>query len=81
MVNQEIAKIFYEMALLLEMDDVQFKPRAFERASLSIGALEEDVREIYKKGAVKALEEIPDVGKGIAERIEEYLKTNHIKDY
>ena len=66
MVNQEIAKIFYEMALLLEMDDVQFKPRAFERASLSIGALEEDVREIYKKGAVKALEEIPDVGKGIA---------------
>lgn len=27
------------------------------------------------------MEEIPAIGKGIAERIEEYLKTNHIKDY
>ncbi len=81
MINQEIAKILYEMALLLEMDDVPFKPRAFEKASLSIEALDEDVREIYTRGGLKALEEIPDVGRGIAERIEEYIKTHHIKDY
>ncbi len=81
MVNAEVAKILYEMSLLLEMDDVQFKPRAFEKASLSIGALEEDVREIYKRGGMKALMDIPDVGQGIAERIEEYLKTQHIKNY
>ena len=52
MANQELAKILYEMALLLEMDDVQFKPRAYEKASISVGALEEDVRDIYQKGAL-----------------------------
>ena len=81
MVNAELSKILYGMALLLEMDDVQFKPRAYEKASLSIGALNEDVREIYRQGGLKALLVIPDVGRGIAERIEEYLKTHHIKDY
>src|SRR3989344_393923 len=81
MVNEEISKILYEMALLLEMQDVQFKPRAFEKASHSIEALDEDVGDIYKKGGLKALMEIPDVGRGIAERIEEYVKTHRIKDY
>lgn len=81
MVNAEISKIFSEMALLLEMQDVQFKPRAYEKASLSIGALEEDVAAIYKKSGLKALMEIPDVGKGIAEKIEEYLKTGRIREY
>lgn len=81
MVNAEISKIFSEMALLLEMDDVQFKPRAYEKASLSIGSLEEGVAAIYKKGGLKALMEIPDVGKGIAEKIEEYLKTGRVREY
>lgn len=36
MVNQEIAKILYEMALLLEMQDVEFKPWAYEKAAMSI---------------------------------------------
>jgi len=81
MANHELAKIFYEMALLFEMDDVAFKPRAFEKASLAIGSLDTDVCDIYRTGGVKALEAIPDVGRGVAERIEEYLKTHHIKDY
>lgn len=81
MVNQELSKILYEMALLLEMEEVPFKPRAFEKASLSIAGLDTDVRDIYRKGGLKALEAIPEVGRGIAERIEEYLKTRHIKDY
>ena len=81
MANQELSKILFEMALLLEMQGVPFKPRAFEKASLSIGALDGDVGDIYKRGGLKALEEIPDVGRGIAERIEEYLKTHRVKDY
>lgn len=79
--NQELAKIFFEMAELLEMKGVQFKPRAFEKAAHSIEALDEDMRDIYKKGGIKALEDIPGVGKGIAERIEEFVKTGKIKDY
>lgn len=81
MINQEIAKIFNEMALMLEMQGVAFKPRAFERAAASIADLGEDLKEVYKKGGTKALEKVPGVGKSMAEMIEEYIKTQHIKDY
>ena len=79
--NQKIAKILYEMAEFLEMEGVAFKPRAYEKAAISIEALGKDIKEIYKEGGVKALEEIPGVGKGIAERVEEYIKTGKIGDY
>lgn len=81
MTNQEIAKILYEMALYMEMEDVQFKPRAFEKAAHGIEALGQDAKDIYKKGGIKALEEIPGVGRGIAERIEEFIKTGRLKEY
>ncbi len=81
MTNQEIVKILREMAALLEMKDVDFKPRAYEHAAHSIELLAEEVSEIYKKGGLKAVEDIPGIGKGIGERIEEYIKTHHIKDY
>ena len=81
MKNEDIAKIFYGMALYLEIKEVPFKPRAFEKAAQSIEALEDDIADIYKKGGLKALEDIPSIGKGISERIEEYLKTGHVKDY
>ncbi len=79
--NEEIAKILHEIALYLEMKEVAFKPRAYEKAGRVIEALEEDVADIYKKGGLKGLEDIPAVGRGIGERIEEYLKTGRVKDY
>jgi len=75
MKNQDIAKILYEIAIYLEMDNVQFKPRAYEKAANSIEALEDDVSDIYKRGGLKALMEIPGVGASIAEKIEEMIKT------
>jgi len=79
--NQEIAKIFYDIAIYLEMEEVVFKPYAFEKAALSLESFSEDVENIYKKGGIKALEEIPGVGKSIAEKIEEYIKTGKVKEY
>lgn len=79
--NLEIAKILYEMAVLLEMKEVPFKPRAYEKAAIIIESLEEDVKDIYKKGELKALMEIPGIGQGIAEKIEEFIKTERIEDY
>ncbi len=79
--NQSIAKILKEIATYLEMQEVPFKPRAFEKVAEVIGGLEEEVGEIYKRGGVKALQEIPGVGRGISEKIEEFLKTGKIKDY
>jgi len=79
--NAEIAKILYELAMLYEMKGVPFKPRALERASETIDSLARDVADIYKKGGVKELQKIPGVGLGIAEKIEEYLKSGHVKEY
>ncbi len=81
MKNQEVSKILKEFAELYEMQDEPFKPRAFERASESVAALNRDVSEIYKAEGLSGLEKIQSIGKGIAERIEEYLKTSKIKEY
>ena len=79
--NKDIAKIFYEIANYLEIDEVRFKPYAYRNAAIALSALEEDVEAIYKRGGIKALQEIPGVGKSIAQAIEEYLKTGRIKYY
>ncbi len=81
MKNEEIAKILHEMALYLEMKEVDFRPRAYEKAAQSVEALKEDISDIYKKGGIKAIKNIPSVGKGIGEKIEEYLKTDRVKTY
>jgi len=81
MTNQETAKILSEIGIYLEMQDVPFKPRAYEKVAEVIAALDEPVAEIYKKGGLKAVEEIPGVGVSIAEKIEELLKTGRLKYY
>ena len=81
MVNQELANIFYEIGYFLEMEEVAFKPQAYEKAAIVLENLGESVAEIYEKGGIKALIAIPGVGKSIAQKIEEYLKTGKIKHY
>ena len=78
MKNREIAKILYEMADLLEIKGVEFKPRAYRRAAINIESLGVDIEELYKKGQ---LEKIPGVGKSIAEKIAEYIETGTIKKW
>ena len=79
--NQEIAKIFYEIAEILEMKEMAFKPRAYQKAAQSIQGLDENVKTIFEKKGIKGLEEISGVGEGIAERIVEYIKKGKIKGY
>src|SRR3989344_4133643 len=81
MKNQEIAKIFYEIARFLQIDKVAFKPYAYERAAVSLEAIKDDVAQIYIKGGRKMLEEIEGIGKAMSDHIEEYLKTGKIKLY
>lgn len=82
MLNQEIAKIFYEMAQYLDMDGdaVPFKSIALKKVAVNLESLSEDINNIYKKGGLMALMEIPGVGRGIAFKIEEYLKAGKIKE-
>ena len=79
MLNQKIAKIFGEMAEYYAMKDDRFRPRAYERAARLIESMEEDVEDIYKKGGLKGLMEIQGIGQGLADHIEEYIKTGKIK--
>ena len=81
MINQEIARIFQEMAEFLLMEEAAFKPQAYEKAALSLETLRENIGEIYKKEGIEGLKNIPGVGQGIAEKIIEYLKTGKIKEH
>jgi len=81
MINQELAKIFYEIANILEFKDIQWKPQAYRKAARTLENLQQPVTEIYKKGSLKALDELPGIGKNISKKIEEYIKTKNIKEY
>lgn len=80
MINQEIAKIFRQIAFILEAFDVPFKPRAHERAAEILENLTQDVEEIYNLGGTMALKKIPGIGEALAGHIVEYIKTKHIKE-
>ena len=79
--NQKIAEIFYEIAEYLNMKNIPFKPRAYEKAAEVLEGLEENVSLIYEKGGIAALEKIPGIGLSLAQKIEEFIKTKKIKYY
>jgi len=81
MINKKIAKIFYEIAELLEVKGVAFKPKAYRKAAKALENLKKDVSSIYKKDGLKGLKEIPGVGESIAKKIAEYLKKGKIDYY
>ncbi|MEK6968416.1 MAG: DNA polymerase/3'-5' exonuclease PolX [Nanoarchaeota archaeon] len=76
MKNSEIAAIFYQIADLLELQDVQFKPQAYRKAARLLEGMSEDIEEVAKAGKLK---ELPGIGEALAEKIEEYIKTGKIK--
>jgi DNA polymerase (family 10) len=81
MKNLEIAGIFYEIADILEMKNIEWKPQAYRRAARSIETLSKDIEIIYNKRGISALKEIPGVGDAIAKKIEEFINTGKIKGY
>jgi DNA polymerase (family 10) len=81
MKNEEIAKLLFEIGDLLEIENIPFKPKAYQEAAISIDNLDRDIEEIYKDEGLKGIESISKVGKNIALKIEEYLKTGKLKYY
>ncbi len=79
--NDELAAIFFRMAFLEEIREEGFKARAYERASRTIGSLERGVDLIYLEGGLGALISLPTIGKAIAFKIEEFIKTGRIVAY
>lgn len=81
MKNQELAKIFYEIAEFLEMEGVKFKPSAYRKAASTLENLKRHIEEIFEKGGEEAVKNISGVGESIAEKIIEYLKSGEMEYY
>ena len=78
MKNMLVAKVLYEIADMLEMQDVQFKPQAYRRAARNIEAMSEPIEDYVATGRLK---EIPGVGEGIGKKIKELVETGRLRYY
>jgi DNA polymerase (family 10) len=74
--NRQVAAILYEVADLLEIKDVKFKPVAYRRAAHGIETLAEDINNIAERDG---LEDLPGVGTHIATKIREILSTGNLQ--
>ncbi|MBH5338294.1 DNA polymerase/3'-5' exonuclease PolX [Streptomyces pactum] len=73
--NEEAAQLLQEYADLLAITGGDaFKARAYEKAARAIGGHPTDIATLDPAG----LREIPGVGRSIAEKVTEYLRTGHV---
>jgi DNA polymerase (family 10) len=76
--NQEVAKIFNDIADILEIKgDNPFRIRAYRRAAQNIDSFAKDVAET----SPEELQEIPGIGADLADKVQEYVKTGGLKFY
>ncbi len=86
MANKEIAKIFREIAQLLDIKGAAAKATSFrkfnyQKAAKALEELKEDISLAYKDSGVKGIQKTLGVGEKMAKKIEEYLKKKRIKDF
>jgi DNA polymerase (family 10) len=75
MKNRLVAKILYEVADLLELEGVEFKPRAYRRAAQAVESCPIPVEDLVAQGRLR---ELPGVGESIAQKIEEIVQTGKL---
>jgi hypothetical protein len=74
--NQEVASKLRETADLLALQGANpFRVGAFRRAAATIAELPRDIREVAERGGPAGLEDIPNIGRGIAAAIVEIVAT------
>jgi DNA polymerase (family 10) len=79
MKNAEIAEIFDKLADILEFKgEMVFKIASYRKAARTLRDTPEDIATVV---AEDRLSELPGIGKGMAEKIVEYLKTGKINKY
>jgi len=77
--NTEIAKVFTDIADLLERrKDSWFKIRAYRNAAQSIEELSVEAEQLAREGRLR---EIPGVGEAINKKITELVNTGHLEYY
>ena len=80
-INKKLAHIFEEMGIIYEIKNDKYRQRAHYNGAEILNTMSEDVEILYKKEGILALVKLPRIGRGMAEKIEEYIKTGHIKEY
>ena len=76
MENREVARILRETAQLLEIDGAMIgRYRSYERVAELLNGLPESIEELARDRA--KLMELPGIGDGMADHIQEILKTGH----
>ncbi|MBZ4420243.1 DNA polymerase/3'-5' exonuclease PolX [Myxococcus sp. RHSTA-1-4] len=79
MENADVARVFAEMADLLELTGGNpFKVRAYRQAAQFIEMLPEPLSELWRQGR---LTELPSVGARLADHIQEMLVTGHYAEH
>ncbi len=79
MTNREVAEILYQIADMLEIKgEVIYKAMAYRRAADNILNLGRDINEVWREGKLR---EIPGVGKSLAEKLDELLRTGRLEYY
>ncbi|HSF68056.1 MAG TPA: histidinol-phosphatase [Nitrospiraceae bacterium] len=77
--NQQVASIFRSIAERLATQRANpYRIRAYRKAADTIEALQEDIADIASR---QALEDIDGVGRELAEKIQEFLRTGMIQAY
>ena len=75
MKNAEIAAMFYEMADLLDILGVEWKPIAFRKAARTLETYSEPIEDLVEKKGIKGVVELPGIGEGIGKKIVEFVET------
>ena len=79
MKNSEIAKVFQDIADLLEIKgESPFKVRAYQRGARSIEHLPVQLEQLMREGRLK---EVPGIGEAIAKKVTELLTTGCLEYY
>src|SRR5438067_1405681 len=74
--NEQVEAILYEYAELLAIAGSDpYKPRSYEKAARSIGGYHADLKDLDLKGILA----IPNVGKSIGEKVQEFLQSGTIQ--
>jgi len=76
MINKKVSDIFYEIADLLELKGVNFKPRAYRKAARNIDSLKDDLSDYYEEGNIRDIE---GVGKAMEGKIKEIIETGSLE--
>ncbi|QAA76844.1 MAG: hypothetical protein BIP78_1078 [Candidatus Bipolaricaulis sibiricus] len=76
MKNALVARILDEIADLLELEGVPFKPRAYRRAARAIADTPTPIEELVADGRVR---DLPGVGEAIAEKVTEIVHTGKLR--